>query len=283
MSLQEKYRSKLSSAAQAAQLVKSGDWIEYGFCTTAPRAFDAALADRKDDLVDVNIRSGITVYPPKVLEVDPNGERFTWNSWHFSGADRRYYGKQPVYYISMKYSELPRYCLENVPTDVFVIQTSPMDKNGFFSYGGNASHHYAVAARAKIIIVEVNDNMPRAHGGYGHGLHIDQVNYVIEGDNLPLTELPAGQISDVDKTIAKLVMNEMRDGDCIQLGIGGMPNALGAMIADSDLKDLGGHTEMIADSFVDMFMAGRMNGLRKNIDKGRIAYSFALGTHNQHP
>ncbi|MBC9785386.1 butyryl-CoA:acetate CoA-transferase [Heliobacterium chlorum] len=278
MSLQDIYRSKLVSPQQAAQLVKSGDWIEYGFCLTAPRAFDAAMAERKEELFDVNIRVGVSVHPSKAFESDPTGEHFTWNSWHFTGLDRKYAGMGAAFYNPIKFSELPRYVLENQPTDIFVVQSAPMDKFGFFNFGISNSHHYGAIARAKKIVVEVNENMPRVHGGYGHGIHIDQVDCIIEGDNLPLPELPSAPPSEVDRAIAQLVMKEMRDGDCVQLGIGGMPNALGAMIAESDLKDLGGHTEMLADSFVDMFMAGRMNGRRKNIDNGRIAYTFALGS-----
>ncbi|QGG46403.1 acetyl-CoA hydrolase/transferase C-terminal domain-containing protein [Heliorestis convoluta] len=278
MNLQEKYSSKIISAEAAAQMVQSGDWIEYGFCTTAPRAFDEALAKRTGELSDVDIRVGVSVYPPAVVAADPDGKVFTFNSWHYSGLDRRLSASGPVFYNPMKFSELPRYVLENTPTDVFVVQVAPMDKFGFFSFGGNASHHYGVIERAKKIIVEVNEQMPRVHGGHGHGIHIDEVDYIIEGASLPLTELHPAQVSDVDQTIARRVMAEMRDGDCIQLGIGGMPNALGSMIAQSDLKDLGGHTEMISESFVDMFLSGVMNGRRKNIDKGRIAYTFALGT-----
>ncbi|ABZ84075.1 4-hydroxybutyrate coenzyme a transferase, putative [Heliomicrobium modesticaldum Ice1] len=278
MSLQDQYRSKRITAREAARMVKSGDWIEYGFCLAAPRAFDAALAERCDDLTDVHIRAGVSVYPSLAFESDPTGERFTWNSWHFSGLDRRYASQGSAFYIPMRFRELPRYVLENQPTDVFVTQAAPMDRYGFFNFGVSNSHHYGLIARAKKIIIEVNEHFPRVHGGHGHGIHIDQVDHIIEGDNLPLAELPPASVSDVDKAIATQVLAKMHDGDCVQLGIGGMPNALGRMIAESDLKDLGGHTEMIADSFVDMFQAGRMNGLRKAIDRGRIAFTFALGT-----
>jgi acyl-CoA hydrolase len=90
--------------------------------------------------------------------------------------------------------------------------------------------------------------------------------------------LPSAAPSEIDKKIAGYVLSEIPDGACIQLGIGGMPNALGVMIAESDLKDLGIHTEMLVDGFVDMVEAGRVTGMQKNLDRGRMAYSFAAGT-----
>jgi len=101
----------------------------------------------------------------------------------------------------------------------------------------------------------------------------------VEGDNKPMIQLPELPISDIDKKIAGIVLGEIEDGACLQLGIGAMPNAVGAMIAQSDLKDLGVHTEMLVDSFVDMYEAGRITGRRKQIDKCKMVYTFAMGTN----
>jgi acyl-CoA hydrolase len=105
------------------------------------------------------------------------------------------------------------------------------------------------------------------------------VDYIVEGDNQPMIQLPELPISDIDRQIAVLVMEEIEDGACLQLGIGAMPNAVGAMIAQSDLKDLGVHTEMLVDSFVDMYEAGRITGRRKQLDKRKMAYTFAMGSN----
>jgi acyl-CoA hydrolase len=120
--------------------------------------------------------------------------------------------------------------------------------------------------------------MPKVHGGFEHTVHISKVDYIVEGGHSGLPILPSAAPSDIDKMIADHVLGEIHDGSCIQLGIGGMPNALGKMIAESDLTDLGIHTEMLVDGFVDMVEAGRVTGLKKNIDKGRMAYSFAAGS-----
>jgi acyl-CoA hydrolase len=114
-------------------------------------------------------------------------------------------------------------------------------------------------------------------GGNKEAVHISKVDVIVEGDDRPLVEVPPAPVSEEDKAIAALIMEEIEDGACLQLGIGGMPNTIGALIADSDLKDLGIHTEMLCDSMVDMYEAGRVTGKRKNIDTGKMVWTFAMG------
>ena len=236
----------------------------------------------KDELKNINIRSGVTVYPPEVMKVDPQGEVFGWNSVHFSGADRKLSLAGVGWYLPIKYSELPRYVRENCTTNVFMVQVTPMDKHGFFNFGASISHHFATVEAVKKVggkvIVEVNEKMPRVFGGYEESIHISQVDLIVEGPNNQLAQFPNAAPNEVDKAVAKLVVEQLHDGDCIQLGIGGMPNAIGSMIADSDLKDLGVHTEMFVDAYVDMYNAGRITGLKKNFDRGRMVLAFAGGT-----
>lgn len=276
--LMDEYRRKCVSADQAVRAVQKGDWIETGFVASMPYLLDEALAKRKEELSDVNLRGGMLLAPLKVIESDPEGEHFTWNSWHLSGIERKYAQKGLAYYIPMKYSELPRYLRENLRTDIVMIQVAPMDEHGYFSFGITVSHYAAAIERARIVIVEVNDDMPRVQGGYDHAVHISKVDYIIEGGHQGLPQLPSTPPNEVDRKIAEYILPELSDGVCIQLGIGGMPNALGKMIADSDLQELGIHTEMLVDRFVDMVEAGRVTGRRKQIDRGHIVYSFAAGT-----
>lgn len=181
-------------------------------------------------------------------------------------------------YIPIKYSEIPRWIRENLKTDVVAIQVAPMDEHGYFSFGVTISHYAAAIEKARVVIVEVNEDMPRVHGGYDHNVHISKVDYVVEGGHRGLPQLPSVAATDMDKQIAAFVLPEITDGACIQLGIGGMPNALGQMIAESDLKDLGIHTEMLVDGFVDMVNAGKVSGRDKQLDKGRIVFAFAAGS-----
>jgi len=276
----EDYKQKLVSADEAVKVIKSGDWVDYGPLCSQVVSLDKALAKRKKELKDIKIWSLLTLYPPKVVEVDPLGETFIWHSWHLSGQDRKINGSgRPVYYSSIRYSELPRYVREHIePIDVAMLQVAPMDKHGFFNFGPENSHTKAICDRAQTIILEINKNQPRCLGGFEESIHISKIDYIVEGENPSLPQLPVLPSSDVDKKAAEFIIEEMHDNCCIQLGIGGMPNAVGKMIAESDLKDLGCHTEMLVDAYLDMYEAGRLTGASKQIDPGKMVYAFALGS-----
>ena len=280
MGFAEEYRSKLTTAEEAVKVVKSGDWVDYGWGTATAKELDEALAKRAGELEDVKLRGGILMWKPAVFDVPEAAKHFTWNSWHMSGFERREVATGLAYYCPIRYSELPRYYRENIaPIDVAMFQVSPMDEEGNFNFGPNASHMAAVCERAKVVIVEVNENMPRCLGGWGESIHISKVDMIVEGKNSPIAEMGAGgPATEVDKAVAKQIVERIPDGACLQLGIGGKPNAVGSMIAESDLKDLGVHTEMYVDAFVDITRAGKINGSKKNIDTGRQTFAFGAGT-----
>ena len=278
MNYREEYASKLTTAAQAVSVVKDGDWIDYGWCTGHPVALDQALAERMPGLTDIKVRGGVALWAPAIFKIDNPQEHFCWNSWHMSGIERKAVDQGFAYYSPMRYSELPRFYRENVEVDVVMIQVTPMDEHGYFNFGPSASHLADMCRKAKHIIVEVNANMPRCLGGFDEGIHVSQVDAIVEGNNPEIGILNGAAASDVDKAVAELIVKEIPNGACLQLGIGGMPNAVGSLIAESDLKDLGVHTEMYVDAFVDIANAGKINGSKKNFDRGRQTYAFAAGT-----
>lgn len=280
MDFAKEYQEKLVSADEAVKVVKSGDWVDYGWCTGTPDVLDKALAKRTDELVDIKVRGGILLKPLAIFEREDAGEHFCWNSWHMGGLERKLIARGCSYYNPIRYSELPRYYREHIkPDDVAMFVVAPMDAHGYFNFGPNASHMMAMCEKAKHIIVEVNENMPRCFGGMEEGIHISKVEAIVEGNNPPIAEMGGGAAAtDVDKAVAKLIVDEIPNGACLQLGIGGMPNAVGSMIAESDLKDLGVHTEMYVDAFVDIAKAGKINGSKKNIDRFRQTYAFGAGT-----
>ena len=284
MSYIKEYAKKLVTAEEAVKVVNSNDWVDYGWTTGTPVALDAALAARADELENVKVRGGILLWVPEIFKVENVAEHFTWNSWHMSGIERKAVNQGFAYYAPVRYSELPRYYRENIGhINVAMFQVAPMDKHGFFNFGPNASHMKAVCEISDVIIVEVNEKMPRCLGGYEEGIHISEVDYIVEGSNPEMGQLGAGGApTDVDKTVAKLIVEEIPDGACLQLGIGGMPNTVGSMIAESDLKDLGVHTEMYVDAFVDIAKAGKITGARKSIVRGRQVYAFGAGTQKMY-
>ena len=280
MSYIKDYAQKLVTAEEAVKVIKSNDWVDYGWTTGTPVALDAALAARAEELENVKIHGGILMWVPEIFKVDNVADHFTWNSWHMSGIERKAISQGFAYYCPLRYSELPRYYREHIGhINVAMFQVTPMDKHGYFNFGPNASHMKAVCDVADVVIVEVNEKMPRCLGGFEEGIHISQVDYIVEGDNPAIGQMGAGAPpTDVDKAVAKLIVEEIPNGACLQLGIGGMPNTVGSMIAESDLKDLGVHTEMYVDAFVDIAKAGKINGSKKTIDKGRQVYAFGAGT-----
>ena len=274
------YQQKLTTADEAVKVVKSGDWVDYGWCTGTACALDKALAGRMSELEDINLRGGILMWQPAIFQIPDVEKKITWNSWHMGGVERKACTAGFGFYNALRYSELPRYYRENVKhVNVAMFQVAPMDSHGYFSFGPNASHLKAVCDVSYVVIVEVNKNMPRCLGGFEEAVHISEVDMVVEGENPPIAELGAGGApTDVDRAVAKLIVEEIPNGACLQLGIGGMPNTVGSMIAESDLKDLGVHTEMYVDAFVDIAMAGKINGLSKGIDRGKQVYAFGAGT-----
>lgn len=280
MDFKKIYKQKLVTADEAVKVIESGDWVDFGWCTNTVDALDAALARRTDELFDVNIRGGVILKPLKTFERADAGEHFTWNSWHMTGVDRKYISRGLSYYTPIRYSELPGLYREpGFKNDVAMFQVAPIDSHGHFNFGPNASHLSAMCESAKKVIVEVNQNMPRCLGGANCSVHINDVDLIVEGDNPPIAEMGgAGESTEVDKAIAQLIVDEIPNGACLQLGIGGMPNAVGSLIAESDLKNLGVHTEMYVDAFVDLTEAGRINGRKKQVDKGLQTYAFGAGS-----
>ena len=280
MSYQEEYQQKLKTADGAVQVVKSGDWLDYGWSICTANALDKALAKRMGDLTDIKIRGGILTRRPAIFDVPNAADHFVWNSWHMSGIERKAIKEGFSYYIPLRYSELPGYYRNCIKTlDVAMFQVAPMDEHGYFNFGPGGSHLKAVCDCAKTVIVEVNKNMPVCLGGFENCVHISEVDMIVEGENPPMETLGgSGEPSEVDLAIANLVVPEIPDGACLQLGIGSVPNTIGKMIAKSDLKDLGVHTEMYVDAFVDMAEAGKLTGACKPFDKGRQVYAFAAGS-----
>lgn len=275
---EKQYQEKLTTADEAVKIVRSGDSIFYSEFVMFPETLDAALARRVNELFDVMITSISFTQVPKPIEVDPSGEHFNASDWHCGVVGRRLVERNMAAYKPITYHQGPRIIKKYLETDVAMVLVAPVDENGYFNFSVVNSVTPKYVQNAKKVIVEVNKSVPVCLGGNSESIHISQVDYIVEGGNSELLNLPVVKPNDTDYQIADHVMGEIEDGACIQLGIGGLPNVVGAKIADSDLKDLGVHTEMLCDSYVDMYEAGKITCLRKNIDKGKMAYSFALGT-----
>jgi acyl-CoA hydrolase len=267
------------SAVDAASLVKPGMWLDYGAVLSQPDLFDCALAEREADLSNVKIRACLSVRPRAFLESDPDGRHFHSFNWHFSGYDRAKHDAGRCTYIPLNLGEVPDYYRRFIyPVDIAVIKTCPMDENGHFNFGPTHLWHRAIIERAKIVIVEVSNGLPYAFGD-NNGVHIDEIDYLIEGDDSPPAELRNPSLTDVDRAVARRIAGEIEDGACVQIGIGGMPNAVCSSLLEIGARELGVHTEMLTDGLVDLYKAGCVTGAHKTLNPGKIVFTFALGSN----
>ncbi|MFO1460337.1 MAG: acetyl-CoA hydrolase/transferase C-terminal domain-containing protein [Verrucomicrobiota bacterium] len=266
------------TAADAAAQVRSGDWVDYGFGMGQPDEVDLALAARCQSLEGVRIRSAFSLRPRAVVEADPEGRHFQWLNWHFSGLDRRLHDRGLAHYIPMNFGEAPDFYRRFLdPMDMAVIKVCPRDDAGFYNFSGACTYHGAILERARIVVVEVDPKLPYIPGPKS-GIHESDVDFVVETEGQGAAELKNPVANEVEARIARLVAAEIGDGACLQIGIGGLPNAVCAAIREAGLRDLGIHTEMMVDGLADLCEAGLVTGSRKTTHPGRIVFTFAGGT-----
>lgn len=274
----EQYRSKLMSAEAAVRIVKDGDWVDYSQTCSFPQALDAALAIRKGELHDIKVRGAISMLPVQIVEQDPDHESFSYNVWHASALDRKYIDRGLAWFSPMLFRYNGSYYKRGyAPVDVAMVTVSPMDSHGNFSFGLTNCSMQEMLGAAKRIILEVNPNMPRIFGTEGDHIHISEVDAVVEC-NKPLPTVTSPAATDIDRKIAENIFPYLHDGITLQLGIGGMPNSLGALIADSDLKDLGMHTELMSDGYLRLYQSGKLTNRRKGLYRGKGVFSICNGS-----
>ena len=280
MSWKEDYQSKFKSAEEAVSVVKNGDSVAYGEFVMASMFLDGAFARRVPELKNIILRATTCPFPPKAVLADPKLEHVMYNDWHFSPASRKLCDAGLCRYVPMNYHTGPetirRGLIDRI--DVAMLMVSPPDDQGYVSLGTSSSITPTYIQNARYIIAEVNESVPRTFCDDATKVHVSQIDCFVQGPNRPLIEVPTPPPTPVDEKIAELVVSLVSDGACIQLGIGSMPNAVGELIAQSGLKDLGVHTEMLCDAYVAMAEAGCITGRYKTTDPGKIVYTFAMGT-----
>ena len=277
--LQEEYKKKLITADEAAAMVKPGDRLHFGTGCGAIVDIDKAIAKRADELKDITVISTVSIRekPFETYLATTSNDQVRFASAHFNSHDRAMSKEGRCWYIPMLFCELPfLWTNNNNELDIAMFQVAPMDEHGNFNLGPQVADMWGVIKSAKKVIVEVNENMPIAHG-YQTQLNLYGIDYVVEGSNTPLAELPAKEPSEIDKKIAAHVVERIKSHSTLQLGIGSLPLCIGQMIADSDLRNINAHTEMLTDAYVDLFDAGKLKG-NKPIDKGKAVYTFAGGS-----
>lgn len=273
---QELYKEKLTSPDEAAKLVQSGDTLLAPLSNGQPLAMVNAMAQRirNDEIRDITYVSGVDVRWFDLYHPDLMGKVLI-DSGFVAIATRHGVGEGLFTYTPCRLGQTVDMIQRCRDVNVACMVVSPMDRHGFFSTGCNVDWGWEAAkiSSPRHIILEVNENMPRTYGT--NQLHISEISAVIE-NNVPLFELPPIPITDKDEKIGRFIADMIEDGSCVQIGIGGMPNAIANFLLDR--KDLGVHSEMLTDSMVDLYEAGVITCKKKNFMPYKWIGSFALGT-----
>ena len=263
----EIYKQKLVSVEEAASKIESGDKCWLGPCSAAPIQLMEAICNRVNELENVDILSGMALFPFKFFQSPDYIGRINYHTIFYGAAEKLFYKVGNVNINSCHLSQIassfrPVYGINTLLADV-----SLPDDEGYMYYGPmGVAANGEVAEYAKKIIVQVNKYQPKV-SGTKHRIHVSDVSYICECDH-PLPELPQPEVTDIEKKIAEHLLPLIRDGSCIQIGLGGLANAVGYGLADK--KDLSVHTEMFTDSMV--YLA------KKGVISGKMFASFGLGS-----
>jgi acyl-CoA hydrolase len=266
------YKSKVVSAEKAVGFIQSGDKLFTSGNAAAPYFILDALATRKDELHDVQVYHLLWMGDDPLSQPDMEGH-FRHKSLFVGPADRQAVNEGRADYIPIFLYEIPKMLRELVHLDVVIIHTSPPDDHGFLSLGVETIVTKAAAESAKFVIAQVNEEMPRTLGDCF--LHVSQINKIVEFSGA-IPELQAKPPSQVEQKIAEYIMSLIEDGASLQLGIGGIPDAVLSLLQDR--RDLGIHTEMISDGLMRAIEAGVITNARKSIHPRKVIATFALGS-----
>ena len=267
------YKSKLKTAEEAVSVIRSGDQVYYAGNAAIPQALVEALARRKDELQDVHLSHVLLLGEDPLSSPDMAGH-FRHNSLFVGPADRDAVNDGRADYVPIFLYQIPRLFQEGiVPLDVAMVQCSPPDEHGFMSLGVETLASKAACQAAKTVIVQVNEKMPRVLGD--SFLHVRNVSAIVE-DTRPLPTLDPRPATEVEKAIGDHILKLIEPGATIQMGIGGIPDAVFAAMEGN--LDLGIHTEMISDGAMRAIERGVVTGARKSLHPGKVIITFALGS-----
>jgi 4-hydroxybutyrate CoA-transferase len=267
------YRSKLMSADEALALVRSGDRVVFAHACGEPLDLVDALVARAPELRDVEIVHMVAMGKGEYAKPE-YAESFYHNSVFVGASTRQAVFEGRADYTPCHFHEIPDLFLKGyLPPDVVLVQLSPPDKHGFCSFGISVDYTKPAASVATKVIAQVNPNMPRTHGD--SFIHVSRLDAIVESEQ-PIIELPPPKIGPVEEAIGRNVAGLVEDGACLQLGIGGIPDAVLMFLHGKN--DLGVHTEMFSDGAVDLYNEGVITNARKSLNRDKMVACFLMGT-----
>lgn len=273
MDVSEQYRRKLISIETAVGMVRSDTSIGVSMAASEPPGLLSALGSRRDEVENVRVFSALLLGDYSFF-LDPTMRgHFLLESWFYGPSERKAHELGTVSLIPSHGRDWGWRKALYDPPDVFWGTACPMDRHGYFSLSLGVGYEKALIETARTVVLEINPNLPRTYGDTH--VHISQISHVVEHE-CPLLEVPPAEPSAAEQAIGRYVADLVEDGATIQLGIGGIPNAVTACLVDK--RDLGVHTEMFTDGMVDLVRAGAITGRRKTIWKDKMVGNFAMGT-----
>lgn len=266
------YKKKLTTADEAVKVVKSNDRVVFAFACGEPQTLVEALVRRGPELENVEIDHMVSMGPSKYCR--PEFEKnFRHRSFFMGGSVREAANDGRADFVPVFFHQIPwLYQRGILPVDVALIQLTPPDKNGFCSLGVCADYTIAAMEAAKYVVAEINSKYPWTGG---RPVHISELDYLIETD-IPIIATTAPTITEVEREIARNVSSLVEDGSTLQMGIGSIPDAVASLLVDK--RDIGVHTEMVADWCVDLYEAGAITGKMKSMDKRKLVATFIQGS-----
>lgn len=265
------YNSKIITLEKALSLVHDGCNIVTGLGAAEAHEFLSHLHTIAGKVKDVKVTTCLSVRDYEYCNPKYK-ESFKIESWFYSAMQRKAHIGGNISFIPNHLHLAASKRLWKAHPDIVVVNSSMPDKHGYVSVGLSNVYEKDMIEAAKTVILEINPNVPRVFGDCS--IHVSQVDYLLPTD-YELPEIPDIEPNEKDKKIGKLVADYINDGDCIQLGIGGIPNAIAEALMNK--KNLGIHTEMLTTGMVKLIEAGVVNGSKKQRDKFKVITAFALG------
>ncbi len=273
MSWVDDFKKKLVTAEEAVSAIKSGDRVYISGNAATPYVLMHALAKRKNELEDVELVHVLLMGEDPLSKPEMEGH-FRHNSLFVGPADRKAINEGRADYIPIFLHQIPGLMYsDQMPLNVAILHLSPPDEHGFMSFGVEVLASKAAAEKAKVVIAQVNDQMPRVLGD--SFIHVSRVDKVVEvSEELP--QLERKPFSEVERKIGHSIAELIENGSTLQLGIGGIPDAV--LSALKDRRDLGIHTEMVSDGVMEAIEAGIITGARKTFHPYKVILTFILGS-----
>ena len=273
MKWQEIYKQKLTTAEEAVKRIRSGDRVVVGHACGSPEVLIKALVANKEAYQNVEIVHMVSMGPSAYC-LPENAPHFTHNSFFAGATTRKAIDEGQAHFTPCHFSMIPRLFTHGIlPVDVTLCMLSMPDEHGFCSFGVSVDYTRPAAKSSRLVIAEVTPHMPRTLGD--SFIHVSELACIVECDARPIVLQPP-EITAADEAIGKFCGDLIRDGDCLQLGIGALPDAVLRFLKGK--KNIGIHTEMFSDGVVDLVNEGVVDCAKKNFHTGKMVATFFMGT-----